>query len=64
MANFRIYRGRWVVVTRDIGNLKKGQIVQVLEYRYLITFVGVHGTYPTRCDYIKPLELQEQQDEK
>jgi len=62
MGNFRAYPGRWVRVTRDIGELKKDEIVQMLSagsgfgQLRILTFVGKKGSYPADGTYLEPIE--------
>lgn len=57
MANFRIYPGMFLVVGRDAHGLSEGQIVQVLNCRYNLSFVGVHGHFPLDGVYLLPLNV-------
>lgn len=51
MGNFRCYPGLFMIATQDHKSantdtiIKEGTIVQVLNTRWNLTFVGIHGTY-------------------
>lgn len=59
MPNFRMWPGMHLEVLEDTGELKKGQIVQVIYCGGLrgtmITFVGVYGYFPMSGKLFKPI---------
>lgn len=68
MANFKLYPGLFVRVMKEknpynnIGDvLQEGEVLQVLNTRYFLSFVGKYGTYDYDS-FLEPLYTRESND--